>query len=620
MQNQTSRSGRSPIRLPSAASALIFAIMLAVIPPIQATKAASFDYPDQATYAPSSVTLERRPATPWLMAGAEVTYAIHATPQDIGTAAAEITLNYGRDLELVEVKPGPYLGEYTIPGPKIIDADQRQATYVWARVGLTPSPAIPGVLAYVTFRASDGHPWNTWVRQQVSLVDGQMQVSERYESSFRLHVYDRLPLPVGVLPNSLFSTDDPQTGPHAAFGVKTHSPGSFKYKIELSQDDFESTLLTFDQSISPGGWDREKYLGGTLAEFVSPEALKPGKYQWRAYALIEEVNQWTAASRVREFEVRREPMGLIRVSPLTIAQFQEGTARVALAGWGFTPGTRAILAIPGFGNIPLEAEWASDAKLVVVVPEFVGPGLAELNLLREDGRVQASPVVILPTALFATRTNLPQAGQVIPGREFTVQVTFSNLGTDDDSVAVVAVDLPDAKLFKLVSIDGQDSVDVLDQDEQLVLLAARDSSRDSSSARFMFRITPELAGNPGAASIGASSDFSFKPIVLGEVSEARWEQLQSEPLELRVRAVQVETAQRLRKIARSFNQAPPALLESRLATLPSDSRSYAALELIARLQGNGLEMGRIFGAFLPISSDDQSKIIREYRYLAGVWP
>jgi hypothetical protein len=93
--------------------------------------------------------------------------------------------------------------------------------------------------------------------------------------------------------------------------------------MEISQDNFESTLFTFYQTLSPEGWDNQKYGAGKLVEFMSPKAMKPGKYQWRFYALIEKVNQWTAASRVRKFEVRGEPMGLSRVSPLTITNFPE---------------------------------------------------------------------------------------------------------------------------------------------------------------------------------------------------------------------------------------------------------------------------------------------------------
>jgi hypothetical protein len=79
------------------------------------------------------------------------------------------------------------------------------------------------------------------------------------------------------LPSALFSSDGARTGLHAAFGVHTNNHGTFRYKIEISQANFESMLFTFDQTFSPEGRDDPKYGAGKLAEFVSPKAMKPGK-------------------------------------------------------------------------------------------------------------------------------------------------------------------------------------------------------------------------------------------------------------------------------------------------------------------------------------------------------
>jgi hypothetical protein len=100
----------------------------------------------------------------------------------------------------------------------------------------------------------------------------------------------------------------------------------------------------------------------------------------------------------------------------------------------------------------------------------------------------------------------------------------------------------------------------------------------------------------GASLAGASLDFGFKPTVLGEVSGTRWQQLQSEPVEGQVQAVQEETAQRLRSIARSFDLAPPALLKDQMARLAADAATPAARELVDRLPENGLATGKVFGA------------------------
>ncbi len=278
--------------------ALLFLAVVIVVASVSTSNASAqvSIFPGEIASGDASVRLERRPATPWVKAGEEVTYVIYAEPESVGTSAAEITLDYGRDLELVEVTAGPYLGDQPIPGPQSIDTEKRQATYAWARVGVTPPNVLPGDLAYVTFRAAAGHAWNTWVRQRVRLVDAQLTDVQQSDTSFYLHVYDRLPVPVAVRPSARFQAEGAYTGPQAAFSVRTFSPAHFKYKIEVSQDHFQSALLTFDQTISPVGWDQNKYVGGSVAGFVSQDPLEPGTYQWRVSAWIEEIDQWTEPS------------------------------------------------------------------------------------------------------------------------------------------------------------------------------------------------------------------------------------------------------------------------------------------------------------------------------------
>ena len=109
------------------------------------------------------VDLSLNPGTPWARAGETVTFAIYAEG-NTGASAVQLSLDHGRDLEIVEAKPGPYLGEKTIAMPMNIDAEKNQATFAWARIGKTPSSVPPGVLALVTVRAAPGFPWNTWIR------------------------------------------------------------------------------------------------------------------------------------------------------------------------------------------------------------------------------------------------------------------------------------------------------------------------------------------------------------------------------------------------------------------------------------------------------------------------
>jgi hypothetical protein len=255
---------------------------------------------DLATSPANQVSLSVSPINPWVKPGETVTFALHADG-DVGVSAAELVLRYGSDVEVVEVRPGPYLGRDTLAGPPLADEELHQAAYAWARIGDTPVQTPPGEVAFITMQAAEGYPWNTWVSAEVSLADSQFQKFQSTSLSFNLHVYDRLPVPIPVQPTSRFHVNGAPTGDRPVFNVKTLSPGTFNYKIEVSQDGFMTVLHTFDQTDSPEGWDKTEYLDDEIAEFVSPESLPPGQYRWRAYTWVQEVEQWASPAGRRSW-------------------------------------------------------------------------------------------------------------------------------------------------------------------------------------------------------------------------------------------------------------------------------------------------------------------------------
>ena len=580
----------------------------------------------------ASVNIGRRPATPWVRVGEEVTYEIYVSPQGIGTAAAEISLSYGSDLELVAVKPGPYLGVQTIPGPATIDAEKRESTHVWARVGPTPDPAQPGVLAYVTFRATSARPWNVWVKQDIRLVDAGLSGSQRSSSSFDLQVYSRLPVPNVLAPGSRIAsfyagTGDAGTGPHATFRVRTLSPASLMYRIQVSRDNFESIAYTFNQARSLNGWDRGIYRDGQAAEFISPTALEPGDYQWRASAWIAEIDQWTDFSETLFFAVRSETIGLSRLSPSVISGFQAEQRQVEIEGWGFLPGTTVVIESPQGSKTPVTVERLSDGKLSAAVPSKVGPGLASIHVTNAVGKRVTSPILIMPPALYSTTVDIvPASSKVVPGRPFHVFVNAHNWGTDDESVALVLIRLPDASVFELVATEPAASVEVLHQDQNTALLAMSGGSSSESRIIFEFRLPPELVAISGIEDERPINphdyvDLVLKAEVLGEVSQGRWDQMRSSmTVGEVVRAVQAENEARLSRLAQTFNQVPQRELENQLGILLSGDESPKVVYLITRMQGHGLDMSKIFGAFFQMNTETQAKAIREYRYATGVWP
>ena len=585
----------------------------------------------------ASVNIGRRPATPWVRVGEEVTYEIYLSPQGIGTAAAEISLSYGSDLELVAVKPGPYLGVQTIPGPATIDAAKRESTHVWARVGPTPDPAQPGVLAYVTFRATSARPWNVWVKQDIRLVDAGLSSSQRSSSSFDLQVYSRLPVPNVLSPGSRTAlidagtgdagTGDAGTGPHATFRVRTLSPASLMYRIQVSRDNFESIAYTFNQARSLNGWDRGIYRDGQAAEFISPTALEPGDYQWRASAWIAEIDQWTDFSETLFFAVKSETIGLSRLSPSVISRFQNEQRQVEIEGWGFLPGTTVVIESPQGSKTPVTVERLSDGKLSAAVPSNVGPGLASIHVTNAVGKRVTSPILIMPPALYSTTVDIvPASGKVVPGRPFHVFVNAHNWGTDDESVALVLVRLPDASVFELVATEPAASVEVLHQDQNTALLAMSGGSSSEPRIIFEFRLPSQLVAISGIEDDRPINphdylDLVLKAQVLGEVSQGRWDQMRSSmTVGEVVQAVQAENEARLSRLAQTFNQVPQRELGNQLGILISGDESPKVVYLITRMQGHGLDMSKIFGAFFQMNGETQAKAIREYRYATGVWP
>ena len=575
----------------------------------------------------ASLNIGIRPATPWVRVGEEVTYEIYVSSEGVGTAAAEISLSYGSDLELVAMEPGPYLGVQTIPGPETIDAEKRESTHVWARVGPTPDPAQSGVLAYVTFRATSARPWNVWVKQDIRLVNASLSSSVRSSSSFDLHVYSRLPVPNVMAPGSRFVSSNAGTGPHATFRVRTLSPASLMYWVQVSRDNFESIAYTFNQTMSQDGWDQPIYQNGQAAEFISPEALESGDYQWRAAAWVAEIDQWTDFSETLFFEVRSETIGLSRVSPSVISRFRNDQRQVEIEGWGFLPGSTVIIESPQGSKTPVTAERLSDGKLSAAVPRGVEPGLALIHVTNAAGKTVTSPMLIMPPALYSTTVDIvPVSGKIVPGRPFHVFVNAYNWGTDDESVAVVLVRLPHTSVFELVATEPAASVEVLEQDQDTALLAVSGGSSSESRVIFEFRLPTELVASSGIEEERPINPHDFldlvlKAEVLGEVSKGRWEQIRSSmTVGGVVQAVLAETEARLSRLAQTFNQVPQKELENQLGILISGDESSKVVHLITRMQGNGLDMSKIFGAFFQMTGETQAKAVREYRYATGVWP
>jgi hypothetical protein len=93
----------------------------------------------------------------------------------------------------------------------------------------------------------------------------------------------------GQVVDRVFPVDPPNGGsagmrPILKIGVKGSELGKMKFRIVLSQDDFETAAYTFDQQKEAAGWAYTALGGESGAIYRVKEALKPGKYAWKVWA------------------------------------------------------------------------------------------------------------------------------------------------------------------------------------------------------------------------------------------------------------------------------------------------------------------------------------------------
>jgi hypothetical protein len=75
-------------------------------------------------------------------------------------------------------------------------------------------------------------------------------------------------------------------GPRPEFkiGVQGTDLIKMRFRLVLSQDDFDTELYVFDQIEEPNGWVFNALMGEAGALFTPPKPLADGRYQWRADA------------------------------------------------------------------------------------------------------------------------------------------------------------------------------------------------------------------------------------------------------------------------------------------------------------------------------------------------
>ncbi|MBD3866694.1 MAG: hypothetical protein IFK94_01090 [Acidobacteria bacterium] len=75
-------------------------------------------------------------------------------------------------------------------------------------------------------------------------------------------------------------------GPRPVFKIEVEGTDLVKmrFRLVLSQDDFDTEMYVFNQIEEPNGWSFTALMGEYGAMFKPPKPLEDGRYQWRADA------------------------------------------------------------------------------------------------------------------------------------------------------------------------------------------------------------------------------------------------------------------------------------------------------------------------------------------------
>jgi hypothetical protein len=104
--------------------------------------------------------------------------------------------------------------------------------------------------------------------------------------------------------------------PSFQMSAQDNDTRTLNFRVELSQNNFTTVKKSYDQTVSPTGWDKASYKPGETATFQLPAADRltaDGAYQWRA--LVWDGTVWSESSPLGRFRVDTKPP-VAHVQPL----------------------------------------------------------------------------------------------------------------------------------------------------------------------------------------------------------------------------------------------------------------------------------------------------------------
>ncbi len=207
-----------------------------------------------------------------------------------------------------------------------------------------------------------------------------------------------------------------------------------KFKIELSQNNFQTVAKTYDGTQSVNGWNKASYANDETATFTVPidDPISAGSYQWRASAF--DGRDWSGVSETRSFTLQLVQPLVSTVSPNTV--YQTTSRELRIGGVNFKAGLQVWLEKSGvpnlFGaNVLLEGDRVITAQFNLANAVAGKWAVVVRNPDGQSGRLSDGFTVIAPCDLALQELSIVPAQNVADGQTVTAKAKLKNVATTD---------------------------------------------------------------------------------------------------------------------------------------------------------------------------------------------
>jgi WD40 repeat protein/subtilase family serine protease len=292
------------------------------------------------------------------------------------------------------------------------------------------------------WRVSDGVAAATYTEQDSMLMplalspNGQFFAYGLDDGSVKMARMAQLQNHAPAAPTLLFPADSATLDALPTFQLKATDQdiNPLRFKIELSQDNFQTVAKTYDGVQSIIGWNKASYANDETATFVVPidDPISAGSYQWRAFAF--DGRDWSGVSATRSFMLQLVQPLVSTVSPNTV--YQTTSRELRIGGVNFKAGLQVWLEKAGvpnlFGaNVILEGDRVITAQFNLANAAAGKWAVAVRNPDGQSGRLPDGFTVIAPCDLVLQELSIDPSQNIADGQTVTARVKLKNVAATD---------------------------------------------------------------------------------------------------------------------------------------------------------------------------------------------